>query len=529
MTTQIHPDFDPHAPDPVIAALKERLLAIGGERFQTDWHLARDVSPALAIALLSGGAACSGRTARLEPGDDSCHANAVRNVERHPGWSAETGFALSRDGIWRVHSWNRDAEGRIVETTVRRTRYFGVDATADPAFPIPSGEAAARAIERAMGLASEAEDDGDPDGAIRVIEGLLARVRPPLFEAAVTSCQQLTVAGRADEALAMADLAAALATDDRDRCWCDFSRANALVAAGRAAEGVAVGDPALSRLLSVADDADDRAALRLARVRLAATAGDLAPAVASAITDCASSPDPDEVVAFAGLLDAWLHELNDAQEHEQVVRVTDVALSVAEDPRIRVVLLGARASAAAGLRRWVEALDAIDAALSIVENDEARSILLGNRAWHLCHLGRPDEALSAADEALRLMPSSMVRAAILLNRALSLSRLQRYPEAAADRAAGLKLDPSNPNLWFDHACGEVRSGRLDAAFRALEKAVALDPLRQRRKALEDEHLLPFRSDPEFAARFDRLVQPASTEAVEGAEGPVEPSTRQASR
>jgi tetratricopeptide (TPR) repeat protein len=354
-------------------------------------------------------------------------------------------------------------------------------------------------------------------------------VRPPLFEAAVTSCQLLTVADRADEALAMADLAAALATDDGERCWCDFSRAYALVMAGRAAEGVAVGDPALSRLLSVADDAGERATLRLARVRLAAIAGDPAPAVVSAITECAASEDPDEIVAFAGLLDAWLRELEEEQEHELVLRLTDVALSVTEDPRIRVVLLGARASAAAELRRWAEALDAIDAALPIVENDEARSIFLGNRAWHLGHLGRPEEALSAADEALRLTPPSRVRAAILLNRALALSRLQRSSEASADVALGLELDPANPNLWFDHACGEARSGRLGSAFGSLQQAVALDPVRQRRKALEDEELLPLRSDPEFTVRFDQLVQRAGTDATDGAEGLVEPSMRLASR
>jgi hypothetical protein len=37
-----------------------------------------------------------------------------------------TGWALSEDGIWRQHSWGIDWKGRLVETTLPRTRYFGV-------------------------------------------------------------------------------------------------------------------------------------------------------------------------------------------------------------------------------------------------------------------------------------------------------------------------------------------------------------------------------------------------------------------
>ena len=37
------------------------------------------------------------------------------------------GYALSTDGLWCQHSWGVDAEdGRIIETTERRVRYYGL-------------------------------------------------------------------------------------------------------------------------------------------------------------------------------------------------------------------------------------------------------------------------------------------------------------------------------------------------------------------------------------------------------------------
>src|SRR5262249_8464594 len=38
-----------------------------------------------------------------------------------------SGYALTEDGLWRQHFWGVDtAAGRVLETTVRRVRYFGV-------------------------------------------------------------------------------------------------------------------------------------------------------------------------------------------------------------------------------------------------------------------------------------------------------------------------------------------------------------------------------------------------------------------
>src|SRR5258708_7764341 len=39
--------------------------------------------------------------------------------------SVVNGYALSKDGLWRQHSWLVTPEGGLVETTVRRAAYFG--------------------------------------------------------------------------------------------------------------------------------------------------------------------------------------------------------------------------------------------------------------------------------------------------------------------------------------------------------------------------------------------------------------------
>jgi len=57
----------------------------------------------------------------------ACHANASMTfVETRGDIRIVSGYALSRDGLWRQHSWGVASEdGRVVETTVRRVRYYG--------------------------------------------------------------------------------------------------------------------------------------------------------------------------------------------------------------------------------------------------------------------------------------------------------------------------------------------------------------------------------------------------------------------
>ncbi len=42
-----------------------------------------------------------------------------------------TGYALSRDGVWRQHSWCYTDNGVVVETTEKRVQYFGYVMTED--------------------------------------------------------------------------------------------------------------------------------------------------------------------------------------------------------------------------------------------------------------------------------------------------------------------------------------------------------------------------------------------------------------
>jgi len=57
----------------------------------------------------------------------NCHWNAaVLWKEAEPGkYTIGTGYALSKDGMWRQHSFLVNADGTITETTVSRINYFG--------------------------------------------------------------------------------------------------------------------------------------------------------------------------------------------------------------------------------------------------------------------------------------------------------------------------------------------------------------------------------------------------------------------
>lgn len=58
--------------------------------------------------------------------DCRCHQNALYVWETNRGLDACTGYALSKDGIWRSHSWCFDrVRYRIIETTEKRVAYHG--------------------------------------------------------------------------------------------------------------------------------------------------------------------------------------------------------------------------------------------------------------------------------------------------------------------------------------------------------------------------------------------------------------------
>jgi hypothetical protein len=57
-----------------------------------------------------------------------CHPNAAKLWVRTPRKISAigTGYALSDDGLWRQHSWGVKSDGTLVETTIGRVQYFGL-------------------------------------------------------------------------------------------------------------------------------------------------------------------------------------------------------------------------------------------------------------------------------------------------------------------------------------------------------------------------------------------------------------------
>ena len=85
--------------------------------------------------IADNGVLMPGRGALLMIGERSqCHYNTARlysySVKRID--AIVTGYALSKDGLWREHTWGL-LKGKIVETTERRVAYFGKVLNADEA------------------------------------------------------------------------------------------------------------------------------------------------------------------------------------------------------------------------------------------------------------------------------------------------------------------------------------------------------------------------------------------------------------
>lgn len=107
--------------------LKALLLAAHPDtRFQRESFLRDQIPDEVAALFVRYASLETGSGARLVRMEMSnCHENAAKLAARH-GWSVWTGLALSDDGCWRIHSWCRNTRGRIVETTMWRTHYFGL-------------------------------------------------------------------------------------------------------------------------------------------------------------------------------------------------------------------------------------------------------------------------------------------------------------------------------------------------------------------------------------------------------------------
>jgi hypothetical protein len=106
-----------------LEGLKNILLDIGG------WSV---VLPRLEpdfLKLLTRGRRFAGRSTMMKGESSQCHLNSACL------WDANketvylcTGYALSKDGVWRQHSWcahPTKRSWRVVETTQKRVQYFG--------------------------------------------------------------------------------------------------------------------------------------------------------------------------------------------------------------------------------------------------------------------------------------------------------------------------------------------------------------------------------------------------------------------
>jgi len=106
--------------------LEDTLLSVGG------WAAVPPLEvDGLVDALRTAGALFSvdGLTCvQMEP--SACHTNTVEwYLDQAEGdASICTGYALSSDGLWRQHSWGLK-NGRIVETTIERVAYYGLQGT----------------------------------------------------------------------------------------------------------------------------------------------------------------------------------------------------------------------------------------------------------------------------------------------------------------------------------------------------------------------------------------------------------------
>jgi hypothetical protein len=106
---------------PEIKLLRALLLELGGVELVAPSGFDRDVP-----FLINTGFATVGPVKCKIMESSACHKNAAQL------WLAKqrrligigTGYALSKDGLWRQHSWGIRRNG-ILETTVGRVKYFG--------------------------------------------------------------------------------------------------------------------------------------------------------------------------------------------------------------------------------------------------------------------------------------------------------------------------------------------------------------------------------------------------------------------
>lgn len=101
--------------------LKKKLLSIGG------WAVVLPNIESDFKNILERGQRFSGRSQIFLGEPCQCHSNSADLwMQNRNKIQICTGYALSRDGVWRQHSWCYHIENKIViETTMKRAQYFG--------------------------------------------------------------------------------------------------------------------------------------------------------------------------------------------------------------------------------------------------------------------------------------------------------------------------------------------------------------------------------------------------------------------
>jgi len=130
--TERTPFAGPREPNARERELYLRLLTLGGDQVVVPAE-GEDLDLERVFAL---GQLLAGDNAIRKPGKPChCHYNAARLWEQGQatdaaeparGCTLATGYALSDDQLWRSHSFCVAADGRVLETTTLRHRYFGV-------------------------------------------------------------------------------------------------------------------------------------------------------------------------------------------------------------------------------------------------------------------------------------------------------------------------------------------------------------------------------------------------------------------
>lgn len=105
--------------DPKHRPLKKILLDIGG------WGVCIRQEPDLE-KIVERGMRFPGRSKSMKGQPSQCHSNSAACWdENRELCTICTGYALSRDGMWRQHSWVYTNNGVVVETTEKRIAYWG--------------------------------------------------------------------------------------------------------------------------------------------------------------------------------------------------------------------------------------------------------------------------------------------------------------------------------------------------------------------------------------------------------------------